>query len=1281
MPVTLPFLPIQQALLAESLSRPGQGVNIEQIVLHYTTQAPAPDILAAAWQQATDRFEALRLCIGSEGGGALRQSLAPQHDIHVLELDWTTNAAADATLQAWLTQDRCAGFAADGTPMWRLACMRLPEGGAFVVWTIHHAVVDLTSMARILDDVGARLDGQAPLTENDTGFAQIVEHVTVPDPEEAGAYFRTHLAGFDRANSFATWSRASAPVREQITQVLGAALRDKLQARAHRADVTISNLIQLAFGLTLARWTGQDRATFGLTQAIWAHVPQAREATGCLISTLPFHQHLAAGTELGAHLRALRHSTRAHRGYPGATMTSIRAACDLPASEQVFDAVLSVVPAALPDLLRAPHWQTVRVVLHERGAAGLTLAAHLDPALELVLEHDPHQVSPESATRFLGHVATLLAQIAQAPDDLPLAELEMLSADERAALLARARADCALPENVPCIATRFGAVAARTPDAPALSCAQSGVTLDYATLERMANGIAHGLHARGIGDGAIVALDLPRGVGFVAALLGVLKVGAAFLPLDAAQDEALKAGLIAQAGAALVLGPGGVDPAIWSLQAQPPAPVTPDPMRRAYVIFTSGSTGTPKGVMGACGALSAHADAAALAYGLTAQDRCLGFAGLGFDVALEEIVPTLLVGAHLILRDDAAAQSLASFRSLIERMGISVLNLPASFWHLLAADIAAGGAGLPASVRLVITGSERINPESLARWQRDVPGVTWMNGYGPTEATITCAAFRLAPDGAAIDPSQDVPIGRPMAHARCHIRAVDGTLAPDGAAGVLWVGGAAVTLGYLDRPTDTAAVFHPDPFDPSGRIYNTGDRAQWRHDGTLAFLGRRDRQIKLRGHRIDLNGVERVLGALPGVRQAHVALDGAGTAQARLLAWLVRDPAQEPQGLPDLRARAARELPAAALPALMVVDDLPVTANGKIATARLPRPDIAVTKASVSTDAMTQQIATLMAQVLALEAVGAQDDFHDLGGESLSAVRFVALVEQHLKRSVVAMDLYQHPTPAAFAAFLRHGSTGPRYIVPIQPEGTQPAFFAVHVLGPKESQWRPLAEALGPDWPVYGITVGAPRSLDDIDIPAIAEVYFQEIQTHYPTGPLMLGATSMASYYAYDLAQRLVAAGRDVRLMVAFDAMGPGGRPSLQGAAKLRAHLRQFARHGVGHLRTIWEARALKRQYARDGARATEGEVTGVNIIEATVQAVDRYVPAPYPAPLLVLRADTSFWDSPQALDTCLGWAQVAKGGVRMVDVPGEHLTILEPGKVEVLAARLKKVIADQGRG
>ncbi|MFN4057997.1 MAG: non-ribosomal peptide synthetase [Roseinatronobacter sp.] len=1273
----IPLTAAQAGLVAESLNAVGAGFNIEQVVLRFDKRAPSPDELARAFAFSIARHDCLRLTIRLDQDAQLVQECAPEIAVPITSVDWTDAMDPEQQVQAWLANDRAQGFSFDGSPLWRVLHARTGGDRAILVWTLHHAITDLGSMAQILNEVGQWLDDSVPTPKLVPSIQGLADWTQGQDQCKARDYFGTHLQGFD-GPTLPNLRQKS--VRSQDRGVcraqLGADLRAALDARAKRSAATLLNLIQLAFGLALSRWSAADRATIGLTHGAWAAWPPARDMTGCRLATLPFHQFLPGDKTLGAHLAHLRAATREQRAFLGTPAATLRAAAGAEGGAPLFEAVLSVVPKALPTLLTAPRWKGARVNVLEKGAAALTLGVYLEPDLDLVLEHDTALLPRAHATSFLSHIAQLLRAMVGASDGTPLGALDMLPQAESARILFRAAPERPVPARAACPATRFAEQAAQTPTAPALTCAETGITLTYGQLAARMRAVAAWLRAQGQGVGSVIAIDLPRGPDFVVALFGIWTAGAIALPLDPVLPAAQKNALRVQAKARYVIGAEGLD--VSRLPTEALVSLLPhDAERPAYLIFTSGSTGHPKGVLGSCGALSAHADAIIAAYSLRAQDRCLGFAGLGFDVALEEIVPTLLVGAHLVLRSEAAAQSLPAFHALVAKQALTVLNLPASFWHVLVDDLAERGVGLSPSVRLLVTGSERIRPDALARFRALAPNCAFVNGYGPTEATITSTAFVLPAGASAPDPAQDVPIGRPLGHARAYIRALDGTLAPDGVEGELWIGGPAVTLGYLDQPDLTAQVFQPDPFQPGGRVYNTGDRALWRADGTLDYLGRRDRQVKLRGQRLDLNGIERVLADLPGIAQVHVALDSAGSAKARLLAWLV-PAAGSAIGLQACQAAMEKRLQPAARPVLMLVDRLPLTPNGKIATALLPRPQMAKAAPAAQGDALALQLAGLMAQVLDQDHIDPDQDFHDLGGDSLSAVRLAMLAERALGRPVAAMDIHRNPSPAALAQALR--STQPRssLIVPIQPHGTQPAFFAVHVLGPRESQWRPLAQALGPDWPVYGISVGAPRSLDEIDIPSIAEVYFREIQTHYPDGPLMLGATSMASYYAYDLAQRLIAAGRDVRLVVAFDAAGPGGRPALRRWGKVAAHLRQLARRGLGHVRAVRQSRALMRKIEADLAQSDEGEVTGINIVQATIAAVDRYQPAPISAPLLVLRADTSFWDTPEALATCLGWAQVAHGGVRMVDVPGEHLTILDPGNVETLAERLSQVVRDK---
>lgn len=1291
-----PATPTQVALHYESALSGRPWANLEQIVVELAPGQISRAALLAAWVRVAARHDALRMVLRPDDALGYRLVLLDSVAVDLRDCDWSALDAAgrDRALEHRLEQDRLAGIDPEHAPAWHVTLADLGTAGALMIWTIHHAFIDATSMEIIMQDVFDSFDESPPARPPQVSFAEFAQQIAGQDKTAARSFFQAHL------DPGATPAPFAAPVAPALPQSGGRMARlsrrldpadgAALRTVAARCGATPLNLLQLAWGLVLARWTGQPTVRFGLVDSRRTLIPGLEETAGCLMATLPLQITLAPDGRLGPVLMGLRRVSVEMRRHAHADTGEIRRWIGASGNQPLFDTIVMYGRGTLAGRMQAQGkaWLSRRLRLFEEGAAAATLAFYNDPAPWVELEYDPARLPHDRARLAFGHVLTLLRALGQAAPDTDLASLDMMAPDERASLLRLGAPDTPVAPAQPCIATRFEAMAQTQPEAPALVDAASGRSLTYQALDMAANGLAWRLAAQGIGAEQIVALALPRGADHITALLAVLKTGAAVLPLDPEQPQAFLRSLISSAGARAIIAPAGsalADAAPLHLapgtdQAQsPPHRPAPDAGRLAYVIHTSGSTGMPKGVMGLCGALSAHADAVIAAYGLQPSDRVLQFAGLAFDVALEEIVPSLLAGACLVLPDGGAAGSVTAFLDMVDRQRVSVLNLPASFWHVLVGEMAARGLAVPPPVRLLVTGSERVNPRALAQWQQIAPGVTWINGYGPTETTITCTAFTLPAHAPAIDPSHEVPIGRPLGHARAELRAFDGTLAPHGAPGRLWIGGAAVTRGYLNQPDLTATQFRPDPQIPGGRLYNTGDWAQWRADGQLQFLGRQDRQIKLNGYRIDLHQIETALDRQPEVRQAHVALDTEGGAP-RLLAWVVCHETPDATDLAPIRAALARQLPGYMLPALLAVDRLPVGANGKVNTRALPRPMRSAAARPEGDeslrDPLTATIAQCMARLFDLDFVPADASFHEMGGDSLLALRLVGLIEARTGRSLRASDLYLHPTPAGLAHMLRNGSTGPRFIVPIQPEGRRPPFFAVHVLGKNEELFRPLAAAMVPDQPIYGLSVGVPRNLGEIDVQRSARVYFEEIQRHYPEGPLGLGAVSMAAYFAYELAQLLRAAGREVRVLAVLDAMGPDGRPHLRGLAKLRAHLQQFRKRGIlTHLSAIKRHRIDMLNDLRAARTSAPNEVNGYTIIAANVRAVETYVPLPYEGRLSVFRAAESFWDSPEAIATGLGWASVAQGGLELHDLPGTHLSILHPENVGVLAAHLRRLL------
>ncbi|HEY7215273.1 MAG TPA: amino acid adenylation domain-containing protein, partial [Thermoanaerobaculia bacterium] len=460
---------------------------------------------------------------------------------------------------------------------------------------------------------------------------------------------------------------------------------------------------------------------------------------------------------------------------------------------------------------------------------------------------------------------------------LPLRDLPLLNRDERRQLLAWSAGPPAPPAPQR-VEAMFAERARISPGAPAVEW--DGGRLTYADLDRRSDALAARLRDLGVGPEVLVGLSLERSPEMVVALFAVLKAGGAYLPLDPAYPEARTAFMIEDSGVAVVLSSESLS--LASLKSLPSLSSL-DSTHPADVIYTSGSTGQPKGVVVEHRSLAAYTASAMEAFALTPADRVLQFASISFDTSGEEIYPALASGATLVLRPEDMAQSIAHFLREVERLRVTVLDLPTAFWHELVACLGTEG-DLPACVRLVILGGEKALPERVALWRRRVSGsVRLLNTYGPTEATIVSTRRDLT-DG------DEAPIGRPIPGACAHVLDRWGAPVPVGVPGELHVGGAGLARGYLRRPDITAERFVPDPFGPPGaRLYKTGDLTRWLPSGDLEFLGRVDQQVKLRGFRVELGEIEAALRSHPAVRDAVVALKPGPGGDPRLVAFTVRE--------------------------------------------------------------------------------------------------------------------------------------------------------------------------------------------------------------------------------------------------------------------------------------------------------------------------------------------------------------------------------------------------------
>ncbi len=1334
-----PLTPMQFGLAFESATG-DPGVNVEQVVCRFEDEHVDATLLARAWRATQAQHAALRTSIDLEHADGPLQLVHAASRLEVRTLDWTAldPREQERALEEWLAADRARGVDLREPGASRVVVIELGPRRSAMVWTFHHALLDGRSFAVVLEEVLARFD---ELTDGHEmaerperpRFEHHAAAVAGDDTLAAQAFFSAMLDGFVEptpapgASSPGSLSvDPDTPPHLEVERRLDGELLTRLEARAAAAGATVGTALLAAWAVLVSRYCSTDDVVFGTTRSGRHRVEGAADMVGCLINTVPIRLRPEPSTTVDDLLRSTRAFQLDVRHHEHTALVDIGSWSDVAGDRPLLSTTVVFERELLDTRLRSAGGRADRhVSVHEQSSSTLMLAAYLDDGLVLRLEYDPSRYRPGTVDAVSGHLVTLLESLAGSDAGTTVGELGMLAEQERRRLVVDRNPAPPVDAGTDRYVDRFEAQVRARPDAVAVEDLDDARALTYRSLDERANRLAHVLVEAGASQEHPVAVCLHRSTDFVVSVLAVLKAGAAYVPLDPTYPAAALEHMLDDSGARLVLAHSRsveqvpldparrllvvdrIAPALEAAPSTPPErrPVADDDL--AYVIYTSGTTGAPKGVMIAERSLRAFCVAVAERYELVPTDRVLQFSSLSFDVSVEELLPTLSVGATVVLR---SREMSASMRSLVEATAdaaLSVLNLPSAIWHALVEHLDATGERLAPSVRLVVVGGEKVNRSAFSVWSRLHPDVRWLNGYGPTETTVTCTSFDPAGRYRA-DSGEELPIGGPLRNARAYVLDATGScLVPDGQPGELWIGGSGVALGYLGRPELTAERFRPDPFvdEPAARMYRTGDRARWSAHGELEYLGRVDRQLKLRGFRIEPGEVERVLEAHPGVRQAFAALRPGPSGDQRLIAWIVTDPGEAPDPA-DVQRWAADRLPSHEVPAAVVVADaLARTPAGKVDVAALPEPterDVGSALAdptAAPSDPREVELCRIFGEVLGRDTpVPVTASFFELGGHSLLAVRLIGRLDSRLGRRVTMSMLHGAPSPRALARALdEQEHTGPAaqrgeseqvYLSTIQPHGDRPPLYGIHVLGANGAFFRPLSARLGDDQPVFGLSATDPDEHTPTDVEEIAARYVEEIQEHRPDGPVSLAAISLGGYVAFEVAQQLVAKGREVRVLALFDSAGPGGRVTVSSRERIAIHLRQLRRGG-----RAYAAEAARRLRARlheygDTARVwlhrrrggeTPDDLWMHRFVLANTEAADRYIARPYSGPIVVFHAAGEIFDTPETIRDALGWACVADGPIEVVEVPGRHMSMLEEPHVAELAAALRSAMERPG--
>ena len=1285
--------PMQQGMLFHSLYSPRGGAYVEQV--SWTWRGPLDfPLLQRAWQRVVERNPVLRTCFFWEGLPEPVQAVRTQ-----VEVPWEQHdlpglpvAEQEARWGALLDADRRKGFTLAAAPLLRFKLLQLGPELYRCLWSYHHLLLDGWSLPLCLREVALHYDAltQGRELELEVGrpYRDFVISLSRRDRAEAERYWREALQGFVAPTPLWVDRGSELPPQADATYAsctlrVPASVTGQLTALARQNQLTPGTLVQGAWALLLSRYSGERDVAFGsVTSSRSPALAGSDTMVGLLINTLATRVAVPPEAELLPWLKQLQADQLAARRHDGLSLVDAQGLGQVPRGQPLFHSVVSIqnAPGLKLDPIAGGAVSLEDLAYADpRTGHPLTFVANVGADLELQLVHDVDRFAPDSVARMLEHVRVLLEGMVAAPRRR-LRELPLVTAEEKHRLLVEWNdTTTAFPRDA-CLQEVFEAQAARTPDALAVEA--EGAHLTYRELDRRANQLAWHLRALGVERGAIVGLCLERSLETVVGVLGILKAGGAYLPLDPTYpkdrlafmlDEAHVRALVTQQSLADLLPMSAERRVLMDVDRERIAARRDDrpvagtgPLDLAYVMYTSGSTGRPKGV---CvphrGVMRMAMDTGYFDTG--PQETFLLLSPISFDTSAFELFGSLLHGAKLAVCPPHMP-SLEELGRVLERFEVTTLWLTAPLFDQM---VAYHPEALD-RVRQVLAGGDVLAPGRVR--ERLTRGGHVINGYGPTESATFTTCYVMKDPGQV---ERTVSIGRPIANTQVYLLDRQLEPVPQGVPGELYIGGDGLAAGYLRQPALTAERFVPNPFssEPGARMYRTGDNARYLPDRRLEFLGRADHQLKVRGFRIEPGEIEARLLEHPALREAVVVAREDVPGDRRLVAYVVPAAGSTPES-GALLGFIAERMPSHMVPsALVVLDALPLSPNGKVDRKALPAPTggpVSEALPSAPRDDVERQLVQLWEELLHVRPVGIDQSFFALGGHSLLALSMMSRIARARGRTLPLSVLFTHPTIARLAELLREEPSSAAWtpLVPIQPHGKRRPLFCVHPIGGSALCYVPLSQHLGTEQPLYGLE--AP-GLDGTREPfttleAMAAAYVEVVLKTQPEGPHLLAGWSMGGLVIFEMARELLRRGKPVALVALIDswvpALQPGVGPTRPDDALLRqdfaVELERMGGHGVSPSSEAMRAR--------------------FDVYRAHARAFRAYVPrSDHPAPIVLFRPDAGALRA--ASGPMGGWDTVTQQVPQLVELSGDHYSLMVEPSVAELARKLKPFLEGGGLG
>ncbi|MCX4850502.1 amino acid adenylation domain-containing protein [Streptomyces sp. NBC_00893] len=1285
--------PLQFGMLYHSLE---DTSDTRPYMVQMTEEIEGPfdeTLFGAAWQQLVDRHSILRSAFVWEGVSEPMQVVQRQAPLPFEVRDLRGLSGQEERLSTFLAEDWDRGFDLSRAPLVRVTVLRMEEERRIVVWSFHHILLDGWSVQILQKELfalyRALLGGTSAELPPTVPYRRYIEWLNSRQDDGSAAFWTDYLAGVTEPTALPIDRDTGDTGVGEFEVCASAELFARARDYAKAQRVTMNTLVQGLWSVLLSRYSRQDEVLFGSTisgRSIDLHGVESM--MGLFINTLPVRGRLTGDLVVSEWLRDLQDEQLEMRQWEYCHLVDVQKHSRIPRGEPLFRSIL--VFENYPVVQKSsdfPEGLTRRLVnCVERTGYPLTLVASAGRALEFRFVYDRSRFDAKTIERMAGHLESLLTSVVESPG-ARIGDLNMLTVGERREVLVEWNGVSGPYPDAVTIHQLVEERVAAGPDAVAVT--HGGRRWTYGEVNARANQLAHHLRGTGISPDTLVAVCLDRSPELIATLLGILKAGAAFVPLDPDYPSDRITYMVEDTGTPLIITssdladrlPREIERILVDTQwpsgpdTDPGALALPDDL--AYVIYTSGSTGRPKGV-----ALE-HRGVVNYLHWCDENYPARIPGGIGsvlyssvtFDLTITALFLPLIQGQQLVIPVTAPDRTAfdAAIDLICTNTPISFLKATPSHLEVLAAHLETRGARH--HITTIVAGGENLTPQLVDRLLgASSTRTTISNEYGATEGSVAnVMSLTTEPD----PNGSTTTLGRPITNTTAYVVDHHNQPAPVGIPGHALLGGICLARHYHNRPELTGQRFTPNPLSPprpDPRTYHTGDLVKWRPDGTLEFIGRIDNQIKLRGYRIELGEIEAALNTHPHIHTTTVTTREDTPGDKRLVAYIVPAPGHDPDAS-ELRTHLQRQLPDYMIPSTyLTLGQLPLTPNGKVDTNALPapghhRPELATTY-TAPRNTTEETIAGVWSDVLGIDTIGIHDNFFELGGQSISAVRVVSRLRE-AGLDVALQQFVRHPTVAQLAAALdapQAASAGLVVLLSSVADPELPVLFCVHPGGGSTHPYRALARCLTGRFTVYGIQAPG-LNVDEtplVGIESIADRYWREIRRVRPEGPCTILGWSTGAVIAHAMGARAPEEVADLYLLEPA-VTGDDQRDRFQRHAEAYRRANELWRrgqdeHGAERAATERELRSLAPQMDLDEDLVTLDEWLPFAVLEAEVRSLAAYRPGRSVARATLFVSDTvrdgSGDEVPEARYLA-HWRGLYPAGLAQRAMPGRHMEMV----------------------